>query len=104
MPESGARYARWGKVFRVEQVPETGRWACMGRAAGHPAYYLDRIGTFGDEGAAQGALDAWAKRNGLTRVAAAGGGTVGTLPQAEPAPAGYVKARQAMLWESMGMP
>ena len=99
MPESGARYARWGKVFRVEQVPETGRWACMGRAAGHPAYYLDRIGTFGDEGAAQGALDAWAKRNGLTRVARGG-------EPAAPAwvPAGCVRARQGLLWESMGNP
>jgi len=69
----GSRYARWGLVFRVEMVERTGRWICIGRAAGHASYYLDRIGSFADEGAAQAALDGWAERNGCRRANAGPG-------------------------------
>lgn len=60
---SGARYAAYGRVFRVEQAGKAGTFWAAGRARGRSVTYLDKLGPRATRQEMQAALDRWAQRH-----------------------------------------
>ena len=65
MSAAAARYADYGRLFRVERAGRSRLFWGVGRARGARAMFLDKLGPRETREAMQAALDAWAARRGL---------------------------------------
>jgi len=65
---TGNRYASFGRIFRVEQVPPSNQWFATGHARGMRPMFLDRLGSRPTREAMQATLDCWARSRGIKPI------------------------------------